>query len=280
MTAGKLTYGDTAAREVSGRIAEAGTLAEIKAVPATNRADKMLALVGGWLYRFLASSADASGVAPDAGTGKWMAVYAPTRAVRGVVFANVADLAAFTVASNDGLTYVEGQRVLLANQTTAAQNGIYVVGAVTTGAAPLTRANDFLAGDAIVNGTVVEVSEGTIFAGSTWKAMCTGAKVVATDDPVFYPKTCKARVTLAGGTSIYALGSTEGLFLFSTTKSQVNFDYVTYAGTIGTAGLAAPVSARTAGKSGTAALTVGAFNEDKGAAGGDTSTVDVVVTNW
>ncbi|MFI0434026.1 MAG: hypothetical protein ACH36H_12910, partial [Candidatus Nanopelagicales bacterium] len=50
--------------------------------------------------------------------------------VRGVVYSNVASLAAFTVASNDGLTYTEGQRVLLANQTTAAQNGIYVVGAV------------------------------------------------------------------------------------------------------------------------------------------------------
>lgn len=36
------------------------------------------------------------------------------RYVRGVVFANVADLAAFTVAGNDGLTYAAGERVLLA----------------------------------------------------------------------------------------------------------------------------------------------------------------------
>src|SRR5262245_50683244 len=62
--------------------------------------------------------------------------------VRGVVDADVADLEAFTVAGNDGLTYAEGQRVFLAAQSTGAQIGIYVVGAVDAGVAPLTRALD------------------------------------------------------------------------------------------------------------------------------------------
>lgn len=201
------------------------------------------------------------------------------RCVRGVVFANVADLSAFTVAGNDGLTYTAGQRVLLTNQTTAAQNGIYVVGTVAAGSAPLTRADDFASGAAIVNGSVVEVSEGTIFAGSSWKAMCTGACVVGTDDPLFYPRVVKSTVTLVAGT--VTLGSGQGLFLFSTTKSMVSITRNTANTTTATTGgYAAPVASRTAGKSGTGAVVVVA----QAAAGttntADISTLDVVVTNW
>lgn len=130
----------------------------------------------------------------------FLAGLAGTRAVRGVVTANVADLTAFTVAGNDGLTYVAGQRVLLVGQSTGAQSGIYVVGTVATGTAPLTRALDFAAGAAIVNGMPVEVSEGTKWSGSTWKAFCTGACVVATDDPLFYPRVDKGHGALATGT--------------------------------------------------------------------------------
>ena len=62
--------------------------------------------------------------------------------VRGASTANVANLASFTVA-NDGITLVAGDRVLLKNQSTVAQNGIYVVGTVGGGTAALTRATDW-----------------------------------------------------------------------------------------------------------------------------------------
>jgi len=199
--------------------------------------------------------------------------------VRGVVFANVADLTAFTDAGNDGLTYVAGERVLLTNQTTAAQNGIYVVGTVATGTAPLTRAADMAAAASIANGRVVHVSEGTLFAGSSWKAMCTGAKVVATDDPLFYPQNCRGTLTLASGTK--TLGATEGLFLFSTTRSSVQGTWNTAGGTVtSTVGLRAAVASRTAGKSGTAAIIFIAIVAAGTIDAANNSTIDWLVQNW
>lgn len=206
-------------------------------------------------------------------------VGAGPRCVRGVVTANVGDLAAFTVAGNDGLTYAAGQRVLLAGQTAAAECGIYVVGPVDAGTAPLTRASDFAAGDAIVNGCVVEVSEGTLWAGSSWKAMCTGAKVVGTHDPLFYPRAIHVTVTLVAGT--ITLNSTQGLFLFSTTRSQVNVTRNTAGtSTATTGGYAAPVASRVAGKAGTAEVVVRAEVAAGTLNNADVSTLDVLVTNW
>jgi hypothetical protein len=231
-----------------------------------------------------AVTATTTALAPSSGSGRWLSLGSVASSasrsmnVRGVVYANVADLAAFTVASNDGLTYAEGERVLLANQTTAAQCGVYVVGTVATGTAPLVRAPELPTGATLVNGMTVEVSEGTIWAGSTWKAMATGTAVIGTNDPVFYPRVCKGTATLSAG--VKALGSTEGLFLFSTTKSQVNLTLNTSAGTLGTWGYKAAVADRTAGKSGTGALTIRSIDAAGTAATSDTSTVDWHVCNW
>lgn len=210
-----------------------------------------------------------------------LAVVNNNRIARGVCIANMS-LTAFVGVTGgtpqDGVTYAEGDLVLLAGQTTGAQCGLYTVGKVASGTAPLTRVADMAAGQKYVPGEVVEVAEGTLFAGSSWKAMATGSKVVGTDDPLFYPRVCRARITLAAGTK--TLGAAEGLFLFSTTTSMVLMSYVTLAGTIGTAGLGAPAASRTAGKSGTGALVVNSYNEDKSVGTSDTSTVDVLVCNW
>lgn len=87
---------------------------------------------------------------------------------RGVVTANIASLAAFTVASNDGLTYTANQVVLLVGQTTKTQNGPYVVGTVTTGTAPLTRPDWYATGAALQVWAEFRVSEGTQGANSRW----------------------------------------------------------------------------------------------------------------
>jgi hypothetical protein len=200
------------------------------------------------------------------------------RLARGVVTANIADLSAFTVASNDGLTYAAGQRVLLVGQTTAAQNGLYVVGTVGGGTAALTRATDFAAASAIANGCVVEVSEGTLWAGSSWKAMCTGACVVGTDDPLFYPKLIKCAVTLVAGTK--TLNSTQGVALFSTTKSVVMVTCNTPNTVTASIGYYAPVASRTAGKVGTGAVIVNALKNDATTNTADVSSVDVLIVNW
>lgn len=99
--------------------------------------------------------------------------------MRGVVTSNVSNLASFTVAATD-LTYVAGNQVLLVNQTTASQNGPYVVGTVTTGTAPLTRPDWWAAGSVQPSGAQFIVSEGTQGAGSKWLVQTAGSITVDT----------------------------------------------------------------------------------------------------
>ena len=226
---------------------------------------------GTCVWTFLGSTPSSVVTPTVAGALSYLARYA--------AYADVADLAAFTVLQ-DGVTGVAGDIVFLANQTTAAQCGLYRIGVVAVGVAPLRRISDLPTGATYRNGCTVEVSEGTIWAGSTWKSMATGAKVVGTDDPLFYPRVCKGTATLAGNPSVKALGATEGLFLFSTTKSDVKTSLNTIGGVLGTYGFSAPIADRTAGKSGTGALTIRSLDAAGTAAVADTSTVDYLVTNW
>jgi hypothetical protein len=75
----KLTYGDSAAREVSGRIAgPPATTTELKATPADRRVDGQLFLVIAdgslWFYSATSSaSAGATVLVPDVGTGRFLA---------------------------------------------------------------------------------------------------------------------------------------------------------------------------------------------------------------
>jgi hypothetical protein len=198
---------------------------------------------------------------------------------RGAAFATNHSLTAFTVATNtDGITYVAGDVVLLTAQTTAKENGPYVVGTVAT-TAPLTRPDWWVAGSAIAPGQVIQVSEGTIFAGSEWKAFCGKAKVIDTDDPTFYPRVSKGTVTLASGTKV--LGVTQGLFLRSTTTSAVMITRNTFhAGSTTTVTYDAPVANRTAGVAGTAALSIFGAVAAGTHPGDDASDVDFLVVNW
>lgn len=96
--------------------------------------------------------------------------YAP---VRSATTGNVANRASFTV-SNDGVTLVAGDRVLLKSQNTAAQNGIYVVGTVANGSAPLTRATDMAAGATFTDGDAVWCQEGTANGNKEFRLTTTG----------------------------------------------------------------------------------------------------------
>lgn len=196
----------------------------------------------------------------------------PTPTVRAVITSNIADLTSVTVASRDGLTLVEADRVLLVGQTTAAQNGIYVVGPVTAGSAALLRSADALTGHSIVNGRVVEVSEGTLFAGTTWKARCTGDCKWGTDDPLFYPRAIKATVTLVAGTK--TLNSTQGLALLAGANVQITRNTANTS-TATTGGYTAPAASRTVGKVGTASLVVNAEVAAGTLNNADVSSVDV-----
>lgn len=78
----------------------------------------------------------------------------------------------------DGVTLAEGDRVLVWQQTAAAENGIYVAGATPF------RAVDYDASEEIV-GTLVPVVAGSTYGGHVFRNTNTGTIVVDTDDITF-----------------------------------------------------------------------------------------------
>lgn len=96
--------------------------------------------------------------------------YAP---VKSASTGNVANLASFTV-DNDSVNLVAGDRVLLKDQSTTTQNGIYVVGVVATGTAPLTRATDMPAGATFTDGDAVWCQQGTANGNKEFRLTTTG----------------------------------------------------------------------------------------------------------
>jgi hypothetical protein len=92
--------------------------------------------------------------------------------VRVVATANIAKSGTQTI---DGVALVAGDRVLLARQTTSAENGPWVV---ATGA--WTRPTDYPSGFSTLRSRQVLVNEGTD-AGSTWTTRSSASRVVDTD---------------------------------------------------------------------------------------------------
>lgn len=194
---------------------------------------------------------------------------------RSVVTANVASLAAFTGvtggSSVDGVLNVQGDIVLLTNQTTAAQNGPYVVGAVSAGTAALTRPLWWRTGSVQPSGVIVSVGgEGTHFKNSNWKALTANRTfVVDTTDPQFYPQfDFFTTAAMTAGASAAATG----LYVFSGLAGPTNIDPVpvTPGGTQGTL----RVSTQTAGLGGASSVVI------TSSSGTDTSTVKIQVQNW
>ncbi len=192
--------------------------------------------------------------------------------------ANVASLAAYTVASNDGVTNVAGDVIILAAQTTAAQNGPYVVGTVTAGAAPLTRPDWWAAAATLASGLVIEVGgEGTVYKNTSWKAMVAAATfVVDTTDPKLYPVRVGGQTALSSGTFTISVP------VFST-KTTVTLNRVAIGGTVTSTIMYVPTTSGgatgiTAGAAGTGAIVVTA-QPASGAATVDTSTINWTVNN-
>ena len=100
-------------------------------------------------------------------------------------------------------------RILLVNQTNAAQNGPYIVGAVTANLAPLVRPPDWNSGSVVVSPQTFEVSEGTTWSLSTWKVTTTGNVTVDTTNVAIFP-----RVAFHGNiANLSANGNVTGLWL-------------------------------------------------------------------
>lgn len=198
-----------------------------------------------------------------------------TTKVRAVVTANVASLSAFNVSTNtDGVTLVANDIVLLSAQTTAAQNGPYVVGAVSMGVAALTRPTWFATGATVQSGLKLEVGgEGTVFKNTTWKAfVASNAFLVGTSDGKFYPLAVSGSAALVGG--VYTI-STVPIF---SAKTNVLVTRTAPSGTNQTTEYVLN-GAPTPGVIGTGSAQIMAAKADGTLHNGDTSTITWTVIN-
>jgi hypothetical protein len=114
-------------------------------------------------------------------------------------------------AAIDGVTLATGNRVLLKNQTTATENGVYVFNGASS---PLTRAADGVQGT-LNAGAAFYVDEGTVNADTSY--------TLTTDDPITVGTTSLAFGKFSGGGIAYTAGL--GLLL-SGTQFSVDFSKI------------------------------------------------------
>ena len=97
----------------------------------------------------------------------------------------------------DGVTLATGDRVLLKNQTAAAENGVYIV--VASGAA--SRSSD-LNTAALVKNAILRVSEGTVAADTMWQMVTDGTITLGTTGLTWTQFTSGTTYTAGNGISI------------------------------------------------------------------------------
>lgn len=118
-----------------------------------------------------------------ASTANLTATYANGASGVGATLTNATTQAAFAL---DSVSLSVNDRVLIKNQTTQLQNGIYTVTTVGSGATNwvLTRATDYDAPSEIVPGSVVPIMSGTVNANTSWIETNTVAAVGT--NPIFF----------------------------------------------------------------------------------------------
>jgi hypothetical protein len=190
-----------------------------------------------------------------------------TTPVRAASTGNIASLAAASTTF-DGITLVEGDLVLLKDQSTGSQNGVYEVGVVNSGSAPLTRADGFTTAAGYKAGTALYIQEGTVNARTSWTLITTGAITLGSTTLTFLetgrPRT-RGTATLVSGTVTV---STQRL----RASSKIFLSLNTPGGTQGTH-YAAPAASRTAGD-GNGSFVINAVNTSGATVTTDTSTID------
>ncbi len=197
---------------------------------------------------------------------------------RNVVNGNVADLTAYTVASNaavnDATLNVANDLVLLVNQTTTTENGLYRVGTVAIGVAPLTREHPMALGYVfLADEFEIAVSVGTIFGHTKWFNSAGGT--IGTNTPAFMPESVTVSQVLTSGTAT----AITGIPLLSATKSNILYTRTATGGTLTNTIGYQTVPAPTPGAMGTASIVPMAVVAAGTVQNLDTSTLLVTVVN-
>lgn len=193
---------------------------------------RYLQLSGGTLTNFLTLHADPTS-ALHAVTKQYVDNLASgldyKAAVRVATTANIANLAA---APNtlDGVTLVANDRILVKNQTTASQNGIYVVQTVGTGSNGVwVRATDADSAAELEGGTTVWVNEGTTNADTAWTVITDGAITLNTT-AINWTQTSGLGQVVAGA-GMTKSGNTLDIGTASASRIVVNADNIDLATT-------------------------------------------------
>ena len=146
--------------------------------------DTKLGLSGGTLLGYLTTHANPSSALHVANKSYVDAIATGLHIHQAVVAATSANINLSTAVANgstlDGVTLSTGDRILVKNQTTASQNGIYIVAA--TGAP--SRASDFDTNEEIHGGDFVFVKGGTVYDNTGWVQTAT-VNTVGTDSIEF-----------------------------------------------------------------------------------------------
>jgi hypothetical protein len=105
----------------------------------------------------------------------------------------------------DSVNVTNGDRILLKNQTTDLQNGIYVVTVQGAGgtSAVLTRASDYDTSGEITNGDVVFTTAGTVNTGVTFVNTSSGTVTVGTTSITFSTYTSASLPSQTGNSGLY-----------------------------------------------------------------------------
>lgn len=119
-----------------------------------------------------------------ASTAALTVVYANGAAGVGATLTNAGAMAALTL---DGVAVAVSDRVLIWNQASPLQNGIYTVTTVGSGAVNwvLTRATDYDQAAEIAQGQILLVNQGTLYTGKAFQQVAPAPFTMGTSDIVF-----------------------------------------------------------------------------------------------
>jgi hypothetical protein len=131
------------------------------------------------------------------------------QAVRVLTLTNVI-LSGGAPSQVDGVNLTFDDRILVAGQTTASQNGLYYVATLGSGVnGTWTRASDANATGEIAAGMIVMVTEGNTYADTSWKLITNNPIIIGTTGLVFAQNTgASFGVINANGTPVAANGVT------------------------------------------------------------------------
>jgi hypothetical protein len=206
--------------------------------------------------------------------GGFPQVYQPFKARN--VLNGAVTLSTYTItsssATNDAVANVQGDVVLAIAQASVKANGLYVCGPVVASVCALARAPGFATGTVLSPQQIVQVSEGTLFQNTEWKASNAAPVTVDTTSTTWYPRyVAQAAVLVAGAltvSNVPILSSTQTTFTYNRRTNSSVTSTVSYqataitAGALGTATLSimAQVAAGTINASDSSTLTFGVLN--------------------